>query len=114
MGVGHIEFEYLGGVGQFSGGSPGEGQATPGPGEDDLGALLLGVAGHPEGEGRIRENAGDQDSLTVEKRHGCETAMRAGALLAWWSSEWKCRLAGERHYGVPDAHRNPWWYWSGG
>src|SRR3546814_8590692 len=48
--------------------------ALPISGEDHLGALLLGDAGHPEREGGVGQDAGDEDARAVEEGHGPETA----------------------------------------
>jgi hypothetical protein len=38
--------------------------------QHDLGALLLGAAGHREGDGLIGEYAGDQDALAFQQHAG--------------------------------------------
>jgi hypothetical protein len=65
----HIDLQDFGFDGQFPGRPFGEGQATPGSAEDNLGALLLGRPGNSEGERSVGQYAGDQDALSVQESH---------------------------------------------
>ncbi len=64
-----VDLEDLGLDGQLAGRAPGQRQGTAGAGEHDLGALLLGQAGHREGQRGVGEDAGDQEPLAVEESH---------------------------------------------
>src|SRR3546814_1791025 len=74
VGVGDVELEHLGRLRELAGGALRQREAATGTGEDHLGALLLGDAGHPEREGGVGQDAGDEDALAVEEGHGPETA----------------------------------------
>ena len=56
-------------VGQLAGRAPGQREPTSRTAQDDLGALALGRPRHGEGQRRVGEDAGDEDSLSIEESH---------------------------------------------
>ena len=54
----------------------------PGPGEHDLGALLLGEAGDPERERGVGEHPGDHDPFAVQQPHWRSCRRACGPRLA--------------------------------
>ena len=76
LGRGDVDLQDFGLPGQLAGGAPGEAERPSRPREDDLGALLLGQAGHREGQRRIGEDARDQKPLAVQESHCARERMR--------------------------------------
>jgi hypothetical protein len=73
VGVRHVEFDDgRRCIGELAGRSLGERQPAAGPGEHDVGSLLLRQLRHAEGERRIGEDAGDHEAFAVEETHAVD------------------------------------------
>ena len=68
-GLGHVDLEHLALDGELACGPPGQRQPAARAAEHHLGALLLGGPRHGEGQGGVRQHAGDQDALSLEESH---------------------------------------------
>ncbi len=64
-----VHFEDIGFGWELAGGPTSEGQPATSSREDYLGPLLLSESSYSEGQGGLREDAGDEEPLTLEKSH---------------------------------------------
>ena len=71
-----VDLEHLGLRRELAGGAPGEREGPACAGEDDLRTLLLGQAGHGEGQRGVGEDARDEEPFAVEKSHCASEVMR--------------------------------------
>ena len=74
-------------TGQLPGRATGQGQASTGAGEHDLGSLGLGRAGDGERQGRVGQHAGHQNPFTLEQSHQrarLSSMLRSGRIGALW------------------------------
>jgi len=69
VGLVDVQLEDLGRGGEPPGGALGEGHPAAEAGEDELGAFPLGQLGDAERDGLRREDAGDEQLLSLEQ-HG--------------------------------------------
>ena len=68
--VGDVELDDLGGLRELLGDALGQ-RGPRERGQDDLGALLLGLLRGVEGDGGLQQHTGDQDALALEdSAHG--------------------------------------------
>ena len=107
VGPGDVELEDLGGAGQLARGAPGERQATPGSGEHDLGALLLGAVATPN----ARE-ASVSTPVTRMRLPSRRPTARTIPEAACWSVGSRWSRGGRR---VPMCHRgrrDRRWHWT--
>ena len=65
LGLGDVDLEHLGRIGQLAGRALGQRQGPAGTREHNFGPLLLGQPRHGEGQGGIGQDAGDEEPFAV-------------------------------------------------